>query len=268
MKTTTSGDVGGVSAIKGERQVRNLFTAERQLLLEDMLGEIPRHEFDFLNLVGEYAAKELWPFDKYRIINDPEYARERELQPKEFGHEALKVVMAPLIDPNAIAVRGAFLPEKLGGHDISKPVYIMALEILGQANASVSISLAIDGSFLDTVASLGTEEQARRYVTDAIERKKMAAFAQTEPGHGTDVANLEARASIKDEFFVLSGQKSLITNGGWADYYFVVLRTGPNGKHGLSTWGNTHPECLCVVAYPAFEGHAFRRYVLLYFAVA
>lgn len=52
----------------------------------------------------------------------------------------------------------------------------------------------------------------------------------TEPGGGSDVANIKTRAVSKGDSYVINGQKMWITNGGVADWYFVLARTAEDPK--------------------------------------
>ena len=52
----------------------------------------------------------------------------------------------------------------------------------------------------------------------------------TEPGAGSDVAAIKTRAVKKGDEYVINGQKMWITNGGVANWYFVLARTDPDPK--------------------------------------
>jgi len=52
----------------------------------------------------------------------------------------------------------------------------------------------------------------------------------TEPGAGSDVAGLRTKAEKKGDEYIINGQKMWITNGGVANWYFVLARTNPDPK--------------------------------------
>lgn len=52
----------------------------------------------------------------------------------------------------------------------------------------------------------------------------------TEPGAGSDVSGVKTKAEKKGDEYVINGQKMWITNGGVANWYFVLARTDPNPK--------------------------------------
>lgn len=73
------------------------------------------------------------------------------------------------------------------------------------------------------------------YVQACLEGRKVAAFALTEPEGGSDVAAMRTQATPEGGGYVLQGAKSYVSNGGIADFYLVVARTGPGkGAAGLS----------------------------------
>ena len=64
--------------------------------------------------------------------------------------------------------------------------------------------------------------------------EKIAALAVTEPGAGSDVANLRTSARRDGDYFVVDGEKAFITSGMRADYLTVAVRTGGPGRGGIS----------------------------------
>src|SRR6266849_3969358 len=73
----------------------------------------------------------------------------------------------------------------------------------------------------------GTEAQKRKYLPGIIRGETVCALGITEPGAGSDMANLSTRAVKKGEHYVLTGSKTFITNGVYGDLYFVAARTAP-----------------------------------------
>lgn len=62
------------------------------------------------------------------------------------------------------------------------------------------------------------------------------AFATTEPQGGSDLGGIQTKAILKDDYYLVNGRKSFITNGGYAKYYITLVRTDPGsaGTKGLS----------------------------------
>lgn len=76
----------------------------------------------------------------------------------------------------------------------------------------------------------GTEEQQKKYLGRLVDEFLVAAYAVTEPGAGSDVNGVKTKAEKKGDEYILNGQKMWITNGGVANWYFVLARTDPDPK--------------------------------------
>merc|ERR1712212_76804 len=77
---------------------------------------------------------------------------------------------------------------------------------------------------------MGNHEQKKKYLGRLIEEPLMCAYGVTEPGAGSDVSGVKTKAEKKGDEWVINGQKMWITNGGVANYYFVLARTNPDPK--------------------------------------
>jgi alkylation response protein AidB-like acyl-CoA dehydrogenase len=79
------------------------------------------------------------------------------------------------------------------------------------------------------IARFGTEEQKRRFLPDAARGKTILAVAMTEPGAGSDLAGMKARAEYVSDagggYWLLNGSKTFISNGIQADVVLVAART-------------------------------------------
>ena len=81
----------------------------------------------------------------------------------------------------------------------------------------------------------GSEAQRRRWLMPAVEGTLMAAFAMTEPEAGSDVAAMGTTARRDGDGYVVSGQKTFISNAGIADFYVVFASTDAGaGRRGIS----------------------------------
>lgn len=80
------------------------------------------------------------------------------------------------------------------------------------------------------VIQAGNAAQQKKYLGRLIDEPLVAAYGVTEPGAGSDVSGLKTRAERKGDEYILNGQKMWITNGGVANWYFVLARTNPDPK--------------------------------------
>ncbi|TGZ76331.1 acyl-CoA dehydrogenase NM domain-like protein [Ascodesmis nigricans] len=92
------------------------------------------------------------------------------------------------------------------------------------------------GIGLPPVVKFGKKELVERIVPGIIQGDKRICLAITEPDAGSDVANLTcvAKKSECGKFYIVNGEKKWITNGIWADYFTVAVRTGGPGMNGVS----------------------------------
>lgn len=90
------------------------------------------------------------------------------------------------------------------------------------------------GIGLPPVAMFGSAEMRHRVIPECLSGEKCIALAITEPTAGSDVANLKCEARLDGDCFVVNGEKKWITNGQWADYFTVAVRTGGAGMGGIS----------------------------------
>ncbi|MFJ7909338.1 acyl-CoA dehydrogenase family protein [Kitasatospora sp. NPDC096204] len=122
---------------------------------------------------------------------------------------------------------GLTIPEEYGGSGGDHLAYCLVLEELGRGDSAVrgivSVSLGLVGK---SVNAFGTEEQKRYWLPRLTSGEALACFALTEPGTGSDAANLTTRAVRDGEDWLISGAKTFITNGTWADVALVFARTG------------------------------------------
>jgi acyl-CoA dehydrogenase len=84
------------------------------------------------------------------------------------------------------------------------------------------------------IGEFGTEEQKERWLPDCVAGKKILALAMTEPGAGSDLSGMRAKAVDNGDHFVLNGSKTFISNGILADLVIVAARTSAENKRGLS----------------------------------
>ena len=83
----------------------------------------------------------------------------------------------------------------------------------------------------------GTEAQKKKYLGRMIEAPLFAAYAVTEPGAGSDVAAVKTTAVRRGDKWVINGQKMWITNGGVANWFFVLAKTDESKGTGSAFTG-------------------------------
>jgi acyl-CoA dehydrogenase len=109
-------------------------------------------------------------------------------------------------------------------------------ETLARHDGLADFAFAMQGLGMGAVSLFGTVEQ-RQWLDRTRDGAAIAAFALTEPGSGSDVANTATVAGRVQGGFRLNGDKTYISNGGIADLYVIFARTGEApGAKGLSAF--------------------------------
>ncbi len=110
-------------------------------------------------------------------------------------------------------------------------------EILAHHHALADFAFAMQGLGSGAISLFGTIEQKREWLPKVASGEAIAAFAMTEPATGSDAANIAMTANPDGDEFILSGEKTYISNGGIADFYLTFARTGEaEGSRGLSAF--------------------------------
>lgn len=143
---------------------------------------------------------------------------------------------------------GLRYPEADGGEGGNFRAACVMYEELAYGSLSIAAICAMQ-SLMGThfVHRFGTEDQRARYFRPALRGAKVAAFALTEPGAGSDLGAMQTTAVRADGGWVIDGTKTWITNAPVADFITVGARTQPGrGMEGISLF-------LVDAANPAFE---------------
>ncbi|MDB5485480.1 MAG: Acyl-CoA dehydrogenase-like [Tardiphaga sp.] len=135
----------------------------------------------------------------------------------------------------AIGLLGLGFPEEYGGTPVDRFMWIVAVQELARAGAGgVSASLKSNSIGAPPIANAGSAELKARVLPEILAGKKISALAITEPGGGSDVANLRTTARREGDSYVVNGEKTFITSGMRADYITTAVRTGGDGPGGVS----------------------------------
>ncbi|XP_078263997.1 medium-chain specific acyl-CoA dehydrogenase, mitochondrial isoform X2 [Rhinoraja longicauda] len=129
-----------------------------------------------------------------------------------------------------LGLMNGHIPESCGGMGLG--VFDSCLISEELAYGCTGIQTAIETNSLGQmpVVLAGNEQQQKKYLGRMTEAPLMCAYCVTEPGAGSDVAGIMTRAVKKGNEYVINGQKMWITNGGKANWYFLLARTNPDPK--------------------------------------
>ncbi|WP_085711932.1 MULTISPECIES: acyl-CoA dehydrogenase family protein [unclassified Pseudomonas] len=164
-------------------------------------------------------------FVEREILSDIDAWEEAENFPRELYLKA-----------GAAGILGIGYPEALGGsHEGDLFAKIAASEELMRCGSGGLVAgLGSLDIGLPPIVKWARPEVRDRVVPQVLSGEKISALAVTEPGGGSDVANLQTRAVLDGDHYRVSGSKTFITSGVRADYYTVAVRTGAPGFGGIS----------------------------------
>jgi len=173
----------------------------------------------------------------FRLSNDQKalqqlartFARE-EVMPKSAHHDKTGEYPQELFRKAwELGLVNAHIPEAYGGGGLGNLEGIVLAEELSYADAGVMTAIEINTVAALPVILAGSEAQKREYLGRLTAAPTQAAYAVTEPGTGSDVAAIKTRAEKKGDEWIVNGAKMWITNGGVANWYFLLARTGAPG---------------------------------------
>ncbi len=164
----------------------------------------------------------------------------REFAEKKLKPRAEEFDVEAKMDPDLIKAMGELgflgmtLPEKYGGGGMDAVSYMVAAEELTKGCASHAAVVGLTNSLFGfPLLTWGTEEQKEKYLPPICSGDGMGAFALTEPGAGSDAANLSTTFQETDNGYLINGTKLYITMGAFADYVIVFATkqrgAGPRG---------------------------------------
>ncbi len=133
---------------------------------------------------------------------------------------------------------GMSVPEEYGGAGVDDFKYsVIIAEETGRAGvSSVGQGIGLHNDIvLPYFLAYTNEEQKRRWLPGMCSGELITAIAMTEPDTGSDLAAVRSTAIRQDDYYLLNGQKTFITNGILSDVVIVVAKTNPELRHkGIS----------------------------------
>ncbi len=134
-------------------------------------------------------------------------------------------------------VLGLNYPEEFGGTGTAFNLFhglVQTEELARPGAGGVCASLMTHGIGLPPILAMGSPELQRRIAPDVLAGEKIICLGITEPGGGSDVAQLRTKAEPKGASYVVNGEKTYITSGMRADYITLAVRTGGPRFGGIS----------------------------------
>jgi acyl-CoA dehydrogenase len=172
-----------------------------------MIAGLPQEIEQMKQMVKSFVEREVEPFAQ-QIEDEDRIPQHLIEQVKELG------------------LFGMSIPEEYGGIGLNAVGKAVVLEQLGRThNGFVSLISAHTGIGSTGLVKLASEYLKQKYLPDMAAGRKIAAFALSEPGAGSDATNLATRAEKKGSNWIINGTKHFITNAPVADVFTVFALT-------------------------------------------
>ncbi|GAA0442036.1 acyl-CoA dehydrogenase [Acrocarpospora corrugata] len=175
---------------------------------------LTEEQADAVRLARDFAAAEIRP---------------RARQVDEADHELPREIWAKAAE---IGLTSFMIPEEYGGGGVADLVtQCLVQEELCHGDIAIGNLVTSNGFFAAPVLELGNEEQRKRFLTPLCSATPpLTALATTEPGVGSDAAAITTRAVRDGDHYLLTGQKSWISNAPFADYFVVFATVAPGTR--------------------------------------
>ncbi len=172
--------------------------------------------------------------EQQRMIRD--MARDfaaKEVAPQAAENDRLERFPADIVKRlGELGFMGMNVPEQYGGAGLDSLCYVLAMEEISKACASVGVIMSVNNSLVCWPLEVyATEEQKKTWLTPLAKGELLGAYCLSEPNAGTDAANQQTTARQEDGHWVINGMKNFITNGAHADVLIVFAQTNPELKH-------------------------------------
>ncbi|MDU2065601.1 MAG: acyl-CoA dehydrogenase family protein [Sporomusaceae bacterium] len=179
--------------------------------------ELSSDQTALLRMVQDVVAQEIIP-----------YAREMD-EKAELRPELIQTL-------NDAGLLNLTVPEEFDGPGLDALTIAMLYEELGRGDAGVATSIAANALASYPVLIHGNDEQ-KKYFFDFLNSGRLAAFALTEPGAGSDAGSVATSATKDGDDYILNGTKCFITNGGIADVFVIFANARKSaGIRGLTAF--------------------------------
>jgi len=125
---------------------------------------------------------------------------------------------------------GIGLPASVGGRDLPLSHQVIFHEEYARAAGPGRMGHIGETLLAPTLVHFGDESLQRRFIPPILSGEDVWCQGYSEPGAGSDLANVQTRAVLDGDEWVLNGQKVWTSGAAWSDWCFVVCRTDPDAQ--------------------------------------
>lgn len=127
-----------------------------------------------------------------------------------------------------------YVSEESGGIGLGRLEAALIMEAMAYGCPATSAFISIHNMAAWMIDQFGGAEVKTKYLPDLVTMEKIASYALTEPGSGSDAAALKTSARLDGDHYVLNGTKQFISGSGVNDVYVCMVRTGDHKSKGIT----------------------------------
>jgi butyryl-CoA dehydrogenase len=137
-----------------------------------------------------------------------------------------------------LGLLGIIIPPEFGGAGLDTVSYAIVIEEISRKCASTGVITSVHNSLTAwPIMKYGTDEQKKKYLPILAKGEKIGAFAGTEPNAGSDLGAMKTSAILKNDKYIINGDKTFITSGPEAGIIIIFAVTDKNaGSKGISAF--------------------------------
>lgn len=121
-------------------------------------------------------------------------------------------------------------PRKFGGRELSLTQQVIFYEEYARAGGPGRVSQVSEQLLGPTLIAFGTEQQKQRFLPGIVRGEELWCQGYSEPNAGSDLSNVQTRAELVGDEWVINGQKVWTSGAEWSDWCFVLCRTDPEAQ--------------------------------------
>jgi acyl-CoA dehydrogenase len=127
-----------------------------------------------------------------------------------------------------------YVSEESGGIELGRLEAALIMEAMSYGCPATSAYISIHNMAAWMIDRFGGDTVKAKFLPELVTMEKIASYALTEPGSGSDAAALKTTAVKDGDHYVINGTKQFISGSGFNDIYVVMVRTGDHKSKGIS----------------------------------
>jgi len=127
-----------------------------------------------------------------------------------------------------------YVSEESGGIGLGRLEAALIMEAMAYGCPATSAYISIHNMASWMIDQFGSAKVKETYLPDLVTMEKIASYALTEPGSGSDAASLKTTAKLDGDHYILNGTKQFISGSGFNDVYVCMVRTSEHKTKGIT----------------------------------